>query len=161
MMRWDRVHHHTLAGMCQIMGGDLDYSTLLRVTRRVTGNEREVWRAFQRAVFNVLASNRDDHGKNHGFLYLDGQWSVGPAYDLTFSNASVLPERGMIVLGERMRVDEKDLVRLAANEALEWRKAGEIIDETHRALSQWDDIAASVAVPEHRTIEIKRLLRAV
>ena len=36
-------------------------------------------------VFNVVASNRDDHTKNFSFLMDEkGQWSFSPAYDLTF-----------------------------------------------------------------------------
>ncbi len=53
----ERIHHHTLAGMLHIGGGDLNYETYLRVTRRLTQDEDEVWRAFRRATFNVLASN--------------------------------------------------------------------------------------------------------
>jgi len=85
-----RIHHHTLGGMTHTMGGDLSYETLLRATRRVTHDETEVWKAFRRAAFNVLASNRDDHGKNHGFIYDNRQWKLGPAYDLTFAVALVL-----------------------------------------------------------------------
>jgi serine/threonine-protein kinase HipA len=41
---------------------------------------RELWR---RLVFSLLASNYDDHMRNHGFLMLrDGKWSLSPAYDL-------------------------------------------------------------------------------
>lgn len=36
-------------------------------------------------VFNVAASNRDDHTKNFSFLMDEnGKWSLSPAYDLTF-----------------------------------------------------------------------------
>jgi len=41
-----------------MMDGDLDYQTLLRVTRRITHDHAEVLKAYRRAVFNVLAENR-------------------------------------------------------------------------------------------------------
>jgi len=41
---------------------------------------RELWR---RLVFSLLASNCDDHLRNHGFLMNEpGKWALSPAYDL-------------------------------------------------------------------------------
>jgi len=41
---------------------------------------REMWR---RLVFSLLASNYDDHLRNHGFLMrAPGRWALSPAYDL-------------------------------------------------------------------------------
>lgn len=41
---------------------------------------RELWR---RLVFSLLASNYDDHLRNHGFLMREpGRWALSPAYDL-------------------------------------------------------------------------------
>jgi len=36
-------------------------------------------------VFNILAINHDDHVKNFSFLMdKNGQWSISPAYDMTY-----------------------------------------------------------------------------
>lgn len=46
----------------------------------VAGDLAELWR---RLVFSLLASNRDDHLRNHGFLMPEaGRWALSPAYDL-------------------------------------------------------------------------------
>jgi serine/threonine-protein kinase HipA len=46
----------------------------------VTSDLRELWR---RLIFSLLASNCDDHLRNHGFLMREaGRWSLSPAYDL-------------------------------------------------------------------------------
>jgi serine/threonine-protein kinase HipA len=46
----------------------------------VAGDLRELWR---RLIFSLLASNYDDHLRNHGFLMREpGRWSLSPAYDL-------------------------------------------------------------------------------
>jgi serine/threonine-protein kinase HipA len=46
----------------------------------VRSDLRELWR---RLVFSLLASNYDDHPRNHGFLMLNrNYWSLSPAYDL-------------------------------------------------------------------------------
>jgi serine/threonine-protein kinase HipA len=143
----ERIHHHTLAAMCHIPGCDLDYQTLLRVTRRITHDEREVWRAYRRAVFNVLASNRDDHGKNHGFLYRNREWKLGPAYDVTFRGPRQLSERGMAVCGERRTAGRKHLTTLAESEALDRPTALGVIDEVGAALARWHEFASQAGVP--------------
>lgn len=46
----------------------------------VNADLRELWR---RLVFSLLASNYDDHLRNHGFLMrAPGHWALSPAYDL-------------------------------------------------------------------------------
>ncbi|MEI7910276.1 MAG: type II toxin-antitoxin system HipA family toxin [Verrucomicrobiota bacterium] len=46
----------------------------------VTADLSELWR---RLVYSLLASNYDDHLRNHGFLMLaPGRWALSPAYDL-------------------------------------------------------------------------------
>jgi serine/threonine-protein kinase HipA len=154
-----RIHHHTLAGLCHVGGGDLDYATFLRVTRRITRDEREVWRAYRRAVFNVFASNRDDHGKNHGFLYRDKEWKLGPAYDLTFSSPQQLPERGMAILGERRQAGRGHLLKLADGEALDMKRALATIDEVRAAVNRWREFAEAAGVPALKASEIGSVLQ--
>jgi serine/threonine-protein kinase HipA len=155
-----RIQHHTLAAMMQVGGGDLGYEILLRVTRRITQDEGEVLRAFRRAAFNVLASNRDDHGKNHGFLYRDRQWRLGPAYDLTFSSPQHLRERGMAILGERVHADATHLSRLAANEGLDRRATEMIIDQVRTAVGRWREFAEQAQVPVRKAAEVGEVLCA-
>ncbi len=46
----------------------------------VRSDLHELWR---RLVFSLLASDDDDHLRNHGFLMrVAGHWSLSPAYDL-------------------------------------------------------------------------------
>lgn len=38
---------------------------------------------FQRLIFTILVSNKDDHLKNHGFLYVGGgRWRLSPVFDV-------------------------------------------------------------------------------
>jgi serine/threonine-protein kinase HipA len=154
----ERIHHHTLAAMLQVGGGDLNYETFLRVARRLTQDEGEAWRAFRRAAFNVLASNRDDHGKNHGFLYRDRKWQVGPAYDLTFSSVQQLPERGMSILGERRAAGLEHLLRLAENEGLARRSAEAIVEQVRASVARWREFADQAQVPILKAAEVSHAL---
>ncbi|HLB34760.1 MAG TPA: type II toxin-antitoxin system HipA family toxin [Chthoniobacterales bacterium] len=73
---------NTLLGLTQ---NDPGAYTLLADGIRQFGDNidadlQEMWR---RLVFSLLASNYDDHLRNHGFLMLRaGRWSLSPAYDL-------------------------------------------------------------------------------
>ncbi len=149
-----RVHHHTLAALLHMSAGDLDYQTFLRAARQLTRDEREVWRAYRRAVFNVLAGNRDDHGKNHGFLYRDRAWTLGPAYDLTPLSPRQLPERGMAVCGERHAAGPAHLRKLAEGEGLDRKRALALIDEVAAALRHWPALAAEAGVPERAARDV-------
>jgi serine/threonine-protein kinase HipA len=148
-----RIHYHSLAGLLEAGGGDLDYSLLLRATRRLTLDEREVWKAFRQAVFNVLAQNRDDHAKNIGFLFSAGEWKLAPAFDLTPLAPAQLPERGMAVLGERRAAGVSHLRALARGESLELARAEEIIDEVRGAITRWREFAEAAGVLAMRAAE--------
>jgi serine/threonine-protein kinase HipA len=63
----------------------LDYLDLLAATLKLTRDYREAEKMFRLMCFNVIAHNRDDHGKNFSFLFDGGRWLVSPAYDLTRS----------------------------------------------------------------------------
>jgi len=65
----------------------MGYADLADVVRRYCSSPEETChQLFRRMVVNVLIENSDDHERNHGFLYRDGQWALSPAYD-------VLPQR--------------------------------------------------------------------
>lgn len=152
----ERIHHHTLARLMQIPGGDLDYETFLRLTAALTRDHRQVLRAYRRAVFNVLARNDDDHGRNHGFLLSDGEWTLSPAYDLTFRR---LNERGLAVCGERRNAGIDQLKTLATRTDINPRAAVEIIDEVRSAISRWDAFADQAQVPVQFRSDIALALR--
>ncbi len=155
-----RIHYHSLAGLTHQLGSELDYETLLRVARRITRDHGEVVKAFRREVFNVRASNRDDHGKNHGFLYDPNQrqWRLSPAFDLTFVASGQLRERGLAVLGERRQVSIEHLERLEASEGIECRATRAVIEEVRAAIDCWPECAAAAGVAEREATEIGRVL---
>ena len=88
--RFDRVGSGRIpfvsgASLLGLPQGDPGAYTLLADAIRqfgddVAGDLHELWR---RLVFSLLASNYDDHLRNHGFLMREpGRWSLSPAYDL-------------------------------------------------------------------------------
>lgn len=107
---------HTLAGLLHAdfrLPSSVDYTTFLRATRMLTRNQVEVNKAFERAVFNVVFHNRDDHAKNLSYrLGEDRVWRLAPAYDLTF-NPGPAGEHQMDVCGEGRLVTRAHLLELA------------------------------------------------
>ncbi|MEQ7874250.1 type II toxin-antitoxin system HipA family toxin [Sphingomonas sp. ASV193] len=45
--------------------------------------KRDFEELYRRLIFTILVSNKDDHLKNHGFLYAgDGRWRLSPMFDV-------------------------------------------------------------------------------
>lgn len=142
-MIWQRVPVHTLAGALHAdhrLPGALDYTTLLRATRFFTQDEREVRKAFERAVFNVLFHNRDDHAKNFAFrLNTQRRWELAPAYDLTFSHGPG-GQHHTDVCGHGQGITRAHLLRLA-------QEGGVKITDAQAVLERMQ--AAAADLPRH------------
>jgi serine/threonine-protein kinase HipA len=102
----------------------------------VTGDLRELWR---RLVFSLLASNHDDHLRNHGFLmHSAGRWSLSPAYDL-----NPVPEIDRVHVNQTP-IGEDDAesgiagaLAVAARFGLKPAAAKTILREVFTAVSAW------------------------
>jgi serine/threonine-protein kinase HipA len=127
-----RVPVHSLAGLLQVdfrLPGSTDYTAFLRATRLLTRDEREVEKAYVRAVFNVLFHNRDDHPKNFAWrLGQDRRWRLAPAFDLTFSEGP-MGQHHMDICGEGDAVERGHLLRLASEGGVPLKAAEAIIDQ--------------------------------
>lgn len=133
-----RVPVHSLAGLLHVdfrLPGAADYTAFLRATRLLTRDEREVEKAYARAVFNVLFHNRDDHPKNLAWrLEQDGRWRLAPAFDLTFSEGP-MGEHHMDICGEGAEVTRWHLQRLAVD-------GGVAADAAEASIRRMLDVAA-------------------
>jgi serine/threonine-protein kinase HipA len=106
----------------------------------VSGDLRELWR---RLVFSLLASNYDDHLRNHGFLmFHPGRWTLSPAYDLNpvpevdrvrMSKTAITEDRdeptiaGALAAAERFGLkpsESKGILREVFTAVSGWRKTG-------------------------------------
>ena len=156
-----RVPTHTLAGLLHAnfaLPGAVDYTTFLRATRLLTRDEREVKKAFGRAVFNVVFNNRDDHPKNFSFrLHRDRCWKLAPGYDLTFSEGP-RGEHQMDVCGEAGAITRQDLLQLAAQGGLDRHWASGEIDRALGVSSSFRGRALEVGLSRALTDTVARQL---
>ncbi|MFL9994918.1 type II toxin-antitoxin system HipA family toxin [Paraburkholderia sediminicola] len=143
-----RVPMHTAAGAlnANFRYPSIDYGSLLKLTRFITRDEREVLRAFERCVFNVVFNNRDDHTKNFSFrLSAQGQWQFSPAYDLTF-NEGPGGEHQMDVCGESRAPARRHLLQLASLTGIPARAAEAVIERTVGVAGRFRDHARSFPI---------------
>ena len=160
-----RVPVHTLAGALHAdhrRPGAVDYTTLLRVTRLFTRDEREVRKAYERTAFNVLFNNRDDHPKNLSFrLGRDRCWRLAPCYDLTFCEGTG-GEHQMDVCGEGRAITRALMLRLAQEGGLDAAWAATVLDCMGEQAGQLIRLAAArAATSPMRPATLKRVVASV
>lgn len=159
--RGARVPIHSLAGLMSIdysVPGSIDYNGFLRATRFVTKDEREVIKAYRRAVFNVVMHNRDDHAKNFAWrLGADSRWRLAPAYDLTF-NEGPNGEHSLDVGGKGKAITRADLNALAVDAGIRIATANQVIDEVAEAAGTLAQHASSWPI---RAQTVAHLVRSV
>jgi serine/threonine-protein kinase HipA len=146
IMRFDRAGNVRIpfvsgASLLGLSQGDPGAYTLLADAIRqfghdVPGDLRELWR---RLVFSLLASNYDDHLRNHGFLMHEaGRWSLSPAYDL-----NPVPEIDRVRGNKTPIGEEHEEPSIAAALAVAGRfglkapAAKDILREVFTAVSAW------------------------
>lgn len=106
----------------------LDYETLLLATLRLTGDQREVVKAFERCVFNVIMHNRDDHSRNFAFRMSEqGLWKLSPAFDLTYSFGPG-GEHATSVAGHGKKITRVHLLQVAKTGGVPLKTAERCID---------------------------------
>ena len=138
--------------------GALDYVNFLRATQMCTNDVREKALAFERAVFNVVFNNRDDHPKNFSYVMsASGQWTLAPAYDVTFCEGPGGYHQ-MDVMGEALAVDRPRLLGLANEAEMAVDTAGRLIDRICAVAEQFTDIA-EVKCPRMITQETLRTIQ--
>lgn len=143
-----RIHTQTYASLAGIDYREptSDYESLLRLTKHLTRDHREVCQQFRRMVFNILAYNRDDHAKNFSFCMNEqGEWTLSPAYDLLFTDND-LGGNWMMLRGKRTGIQRGDLVTLADLVGIERNALDVMVQEVCDALRQWPQFAKESGV---------------
>ena len=85
----EKLHMQSLCALAHFdfnRAGAYGYEQALLAMRQLRLSMAQVEELFRRMAFNIVARNQDDHVKNIAFL-MDklGQWSLAPAFDMTYS----------------------------------------------------------------------------
>ena len=131
----ERLHVVTASGLLNepIRPPKMDYHSLLQLTGFLTQSPTEVEQQFRRMVFNVYAHNYDDHARNFSFICHDGQWTLAPAYDLTYDDT--LGEHATTVNYKGLPSVE-DLIAVGTNIRMTRTRCQQIIEEIREGTKQ-------------------------
>ena len=149
--RFDREENtkHHIQSLCGIQHYDFNdmygysYEQVFQTMRLLRLTYPEAEQMFRRMVFNVLATNYDDHTKNFSFiLKKDKNWRLAPAYDLCFSfdpNNHWVNKQTLSVNGKRLEITKADLMTIANDNNI--KKGEKIIDDINSTIKSWKDYA--------------------
>ncbi|MFA5007190.1 MAG: type II toxin-antitoxin system HipA family toxin [Candidatus Izemoplasmatales bacterium] len=133
--RESRIHMVSLSSLLETSHRipNLDYVHLFQVAQQICVDRTDVEEAYRRMCFNVLIGNKDDHGKNHSFLYDEerGGYRLSPAYDLTRTPDKV--EHEMTVNGKGNPTDV-DLTAIAETMKFSVKRCADILNQTKDAV---------------------------
>jgi serine/threonine-protein kinase HipA len=170
--RFDRgennVRHHiqTLCGINHFDYNNLfsyGYEQVFQTMRLLRLNYPEAEQMFKRMVFNVLATNCDDHTKNFSFrMKKDERWKLAPAYDICYAfdaNNVWVNQQTLSVNGKHQNISKEDLMTIA--DANNIKKAEKVIDEINEVVKNWLHFADEVGVREDLKQTIQKNLHTI
>ena len=148
-----RIHMQSLGAMQHFDFNDpsaYSYEQAIMTIRELGLGMVAVEEQFRRAIFNVVVRNQDDHVKNISFLMdRSGQWSLSPAYDLTYAynpRGAWTRDHQMSLAGRRNDFEREDILHFAASAGLKKRKALEILAMVGAAVRDWGKHAGAAGV---------------
>jgi serine/threonine-protein kinase HipA len=160
----EKLHVQTLCGLAHFdyrMLRAYSYEQLFEVMRflKLPYNQQE--EMFRRMVFNIVARNQDDHTKNTSFIMNRlGEWSLSPAYDLTwaFNPSGEWTASHQLSIGNKWDdFTHADLVDFGRR--CDINRPEDIIKQVKEAVSMWETIARELSIPETQVRRIEKTLR--
>lgn len=152
-----RFHFHSFAAAFdREMLGVSHYSELIQVTGLLQQTYEPDEQVIRRMIFNVLAVNRDDHVRNHGFLMRsDGTWAPSPAFDITFEpNAA----HAMIVGTGAGKPTFADIAKSVEDARGDVASARRVAKEVRDVVLAWPAFAKAAGVSDQRTEQIRQAI---
>jgi serine/threonine-protein kinase HipA len=162
----DKLHMQSLCGLAHYdynLAGAYSYEQALLAMRRLALPMESIEEQFRRMLFNVLARNQDDHVKNIAFLMdKSGQWSLSPAFDVTYSynpNGLWTAAHQMTINGRNDDFGMADFRTCAKTASMKRGRAESLLDEVRQAVSRWKEYADAAGVDPVQRDRIQAALR--
>ncbi len=162
----DKKHHiQTLCGIQHFDYNNLQgfsYEQLFQTMRMLKMTYPEAEQMFRRMVFNVMATNYDDHTKNFSFrLKQDSKWELSPAYDICYSydpNNIWVSQHTLSINGKHKDINKSDLMKIATDNNI--RKGEKIIEEIKTVVCDWNKYSVKANVSSELSNSISKTLVA-
>jgi len=161
-----KLHMQTLAAMAHFdyrQPAAHSYEEVLLILRQLNLSMATIEQLFRRMAFNVIARNQNDHVKNIAFLMNQaGQWSLAPAYDVTYrynAQGASTGQQQMTLNGKRDDFTLADFTACARACLMKKGRAETIVDEVRAAVLRWPQFAAEAGVKESVMQQIRNVQR--
>jgi serine/threonine-protein kinase HipA len=155
-----RIHMATLCALAHLdfnMARTHSYASYFTTANALSLTAEDREQIFRRIAFNVFAVNHDDHTKNVSFLLPRfAEWSLAPAYDLTYAHWSGewAAQHQMSVNGKFQEISLDDLRQLG--DRYQVPAIDEVLRDVKETVSQWNDFAAQAGVDVATTQRVQR-----
>ena len=157
--RFDRGNNNTkhhIQTFCGIQHYDYNniygysYEQLFQTMRILKLSYPEAEQMFRRMVFNVMATNYDDHTKNFSFrLKENGKWELSPAYDICYSydpSNVWVNQHTLSINGKHKNITKTDLMSIANANSI--KKGNKIVETIKNSVCNWREYAKKNKVKE-------------
>jgi serine/threonine-protein kinase HipA len=170
--RFDRQGNNTkhhVQTLCAIQHYDYNniygysYEQVFQTMRLLRLKYPEAEQMFRRMVFNVLATNCDDHTKNFSFCLKQGrEWELAPAYDVCYSYDPEniwVNQQTLSINGKHRDITKEDLMTIATANNI--KKGNKIIEEINAVVKKWKDFAGRAEVRKELSQTIQNNLHTL
>jgi serine/threonine-protein kinase HipA len=100
-----------------------------------------------------MISNKDNHLRNHGFLYTGAGWALSPAYDL---NPNIEKSNFAVAIDDTGAQNTIPLaLKVTENFRLSGQRVKEILEEVKTAVAGWRRVAKSFGISENHAEQMK------
>lgn len=145
----------TLTGRASALGADyVDIAQAIADNGATEHVSEDLAQLYRRMAFNVLAGNRDDHLRNHGFLRAIDGWRLAPAFDL--NPAREMREHATAIGGTSVAPTATDVLDIHEFFGLSRREAAAIVREVAAAIAELPRLAkeAGIGRSEQRQVGV-------
>jgi serine/threonine-protein kinase HipA len=151
----EKLHMQSLGALAHFdfnQAGAYAYEQALLTIRQLNLPMASIEEQFRRMAFNIVARNQDDHVKNIAFLMNKrGQWSLAPAYDMTYSYniaGAWTATHQMTMNGKRDDFTMADFEACAKSALMKRGRARAIVESVQTAVHQWSEFAETAKLSE-------------
>lgn len=161
----EKLHMQSLCAMAHMDFNSprvYSYEDAFQVMRQLKLPHGDFVQLYKRMLFNEFAKNYDDHTKNIAFLMnKKGEWSLAPAYDMTFSYRKGSPwvsAHQMLINGKADEITLDDLLAVADKVGIKQSTTKSCIKQVQNTVSDWTHFADEAELSVNQAEFVKKNL---
>lgn len=161
----EKMHVQTLSALTgeYFRSNTTSFEKIMKIITLLQGDRNQKEDMFRRIAFNIITCNRDDHMKNTSFIMnKEGNWSLSPAYDLTFhcpNNGNTFYNHLITINGKGNNFTENDLISAARKYDI--HQPEQIIEQILDNFAMFPALAKEIEVKESKIEEILKKSKEV